>query len=100
MDGPRTYGDLAWAYVKAQKPEEARKLLTVLDAEERKHPLAIAGVYSVLGEKEKAIDWLERAYDERSGYLAGIDCDFVYENLRTEPRYQALLEKLDIKKPM
>jgi TolB-like protein/Tfp pilus assembly protein PilF len=98
MDGPRNYGDLAWAYVKAQRPEEAKKLLTVLGAEERKHTTAIAGVYAVLGEKEKAIDWLEKAYDERSGYLVAVGGDFVYENLREEPRYQALLEKLGIKR--
>jgi tetratricopeptide (TPR) repeat protein len=98
--GPRSYGDLAWAYVKAERPEDAKNLLTVLDAEERKRTTVIAGVYAVLGEKERAIDWLERAYDERSGYLAAIECDFVYENLRDEPRYQALLEKLGIKKPM
>ena len=94
--GSSSYGELAWAYVKAQKPEETRKLFTVLDAEERKHTIAIAGVYAVLGEKEEAIDWLEKAYDEQFGYLAGFPSDprFEFENLRNEPRYQALVEKI------
>jgi tetratricopeptide (TPR) repeat protein len=90
--------DLAWAYVKAQRPQEARKLLTELNAEERKRPIAIAGVYAVLGEKEKAIEWLERAYDQGSGYLVSVNVDFVFENLWHEPRFQALVEKMGLTK--
>jgi TolB-like protein/Tfp pilus assembly protein PilF len=91
-------GDLAWAYMKAEKLEEVRKLLTELEAEESKDAIATAGVYAVLGEKEKAMEWLEKAYDDRVGYLATIDRDFVFENLRDEPRYQALIEKIRRKK--
>ena len=100
--GSTSYGDLAWAYVKAQRPEEARKLLAKLNPEQNESvpAIAAAGVYAVLGEKEKAIDWLERAYDEHSGYLEGIKNDFVFENLRTEPRVRALIEKIGLKKPM
>jgi len=94
------YGDLAWAYMKAQRPEEARKLLAKLEPEERKPAIVIAGVYAVLGEKEKSMEWLERAYDEHSGYLVGINGDFVFENLRDEPRFRALMEKIGLKKPI
>jgi len=52
----------------------------------------------VLGEKEKAMEWLERAYDEGSGYLSQITSDHVFENLKDEPRYQALVEKMGLKK--
>jgi tetratricopeptide (TPR) repeat protein len=100
--GSTLYCDLAWAYVKAQRPEEARKLLAKLNPEQNESvpPMTAAGVYAVLGEKEKAIDWLEKAYDEHSGYLEGITNDFVFENLRTEPRVRALIEKIGLKKPM
>ena len=93
---------MAWAYVKAQRPEEAKKLLAKLDPEQNESvsATAIAGIYAVLGEKDKAIEWLERAYDERSGYLAVVNGDFVFENLRDEPRYQALIEKMGLKKPI
>ena len=94
------YGDLAWAYVRAQRPEEARKLLAELDAQEKKPATAIAGIYAVLGDKEKAIDWLEKGYDAHSGYLGAINADFVFETLRDEPRYQALIEKMGLKKPI
>lgn len=94
---PASYADLAWAYAKAQKPEEARKLLDELNAQEKKSPTSIAGVYAVLGEKEKALDWLEKAYDQGSGFLVTVNSDFVFENLWDEPRFQALVEKMGLK---
>ncbi len=67
---PAPNGDLAYAYVKAGRPEEARKILAELQKPDSNNPVAsttIAGIYAVLGEKEKALQWLEKAYDERSG---------------------------------
>jgi tetratricopeptide (TPR) repeat protein len=97
---PMLYRDLAWAYVKGHKPDEAKKLLTELEAEESKPTsgTAIAGVYAVLGEKEKAMEMLERARDEGSSYLVWVNTDFVFENLWDEPRFQALVEKMGLKK--
>jgi len=97
---PILYRDLAWAYVKAHRPEKAKKLLAELEAEEAvpASGTAIAGVYAVLGEKEKALEWLERAYDQGSGYLAYVNCDFVFESLWGEPRFQALVEKMGLRK--
>ena len=59
---------------------------------------AIAGIYSNLGEIDNALEWLERAYEERSGYLISILNDFTFQNLHSEPRFQALLEKIRIGK--
>jgi hypothetical protein len=50
----------------------------------------------VLGERDKALDWLERAYEERSGYLPMLGLDFVFDSLREEPRFKALLEKIGL----
>jgi adenylate cyclase len=94
------HGDLAYAYVKAQRPEEARKLLAILENPVSGKPFPytrIAAVYAVLGEKEKAIDYLEKAYEKRSGYLPSIATDFVYENLRGEPRFEALLKAIGLR---
>jgi adenylate cyclase len=96
------YGDLAYAYVKAGQPEEAGKLLLTLEIPVPGEPpryTRIAGVYASLGEKEKAIDCLEKAYEARSGYLPSVATDFVYENLRGEPRFEALLEKMGLNPP-
>lgn len=95
------YGDLAYAYVQAKQPEEARKILEMLLKPVEGKPLPcmrIAAVYAVLGEKENAIKWLEKAYDENAGYLPAMATDFVYENLRGEPGFEALLVKMRLKR--
>ena len=96
---PLSYGDLAYAYVKAGKPDEARKLLVdLLNPEEKRSvsPIALAGVYANIGEKEKAIECLERAYEEGSGYLPAINGDFVFDTLRDEPGFKAILKKMGL----
>ena len=47
-----------WAYVKAHRPEETKKLLAQLEVEETvpASGTTIAGVYAVLGKKGKAMD--------------------------------------------
>ena len=96
------YGDLAYAYDKANQPEEARKLLVLLEQPVEGKPLLytrIAAVYAVLGEKERAIEFLEKAYEQREGYLPSMASDFVYENLHGEPRYDALVKKMGLNSP-
>ncbi len=97
--GPGAYGDLAYAYVKAGKPEEARKILIDLlqhRESRRVSPTSIASIYANLGETENAMEWLEKAYEERSGYLPVINVDFIFEPLKSEPRFQALLRKMGL----
>jgi adenylate cyclase len=94
-----SYPDLAYAYVKAGRPEEARKLLASLFQSReagRAHAVAIGGVYAVLGEREKAFEWLERAFEEHSAYLVAINSDFVFESLQDDPRLRSLLKKMNL----
>jgi adenylate cyclase len=97
---PDGFRDLAYAFVKVGKPEEARELLTKLLQSSEKghaHSVVIGGIYAVLGESENALDWLEKAYDEHSGYLSAIGNDFVFESLHDHPRFQALLRKMNLR---
>jgi len=48
-----------------------------------------------LGEKEKALDWLEKAYEDRDPIFWWIDGDQLYDSVRNEPRFQALVQKID-----
>jgi len=56
----------------------------------------IALFYADLGDKDEALDWLERAYDERLGFLIYLKVDPGFYPLHEEPRFQALLEKLGL----
>jgi TolB-like protein/Tfp pilus assembly protein PilF len=89
--------DLAYAYARAGNINEVRKILADLlkiNEESHKSETEIAGVYLSLGEKDKAIEWLEKAYDRRAGYLLGIIFDSSFDGFRSDPRFQALLKKI------
>ena len=54
-----------------------------------------AASYALLGEKEKALDTLERSSSKGEFWLFQIKYDPAYESLRGEPRFQALLKIFD-----
>ncbi len=56
----------------------------------------IAQVYAWRNERAPALDWLERAYRQRDGGIEGIKTDPLLSNVRTEPRYRALLQKMNL----
>lgn len=58
-------------------------------------PANRAAVYLGLGEKGKALDWLEKAYEDRDPIFWWIDGDQLYDSVRNEPRFQALVQKID-----
>ncbi|MBI3859251.1 MAG: tetratricopeptide repeat protein [Thaumarchaeota archaeon] len=94
--------DLAYAYVKAGKHEEARRLLEALQkpgGDGHVRSTILAGVHAVLGDKEAALEWLERAYGERAGYLPWTTVDPAFDNIRGEPRYLALVRKMGLSQP-
>jgi tetratricopeptide (TPR) repeat protein len=59
-------------------------------------PLAmdIAGDHALLGEREKAFEWLDRAFREREGVLMFLKVDDRLETLRSDPRFTALARRL------
>src|SRR6185503_1344450 len=62
-------GQLGQAYAMAGRPDQAREVLGRLQELARERyvsPYHFAYVYAGLGEQEAAIDWLERAYQERA----------------------------------
>ena len=58
--------------------------------------LTRARVYSFTGENEKALDNLERAYEKKEFLSAFVKADPIFDNLRAEPRYQAILKNMGL----
>ncbi len=90
---------LGEAYALAGKIEQAREVLHQLEqlSQERYvSPYHLAYVYTGLGEQDLAMDCLERAYDERAGSVYGIKGSFLFTPLRSHPRFQALLRKMNL----
>jgi eukaryotic-like serine/threonine-protein kinase len=81
------------------RTEQAREVLRELQELARERyvsPYHVAYVYTGLGEREKALDLLERAYEERAGSLYGIKGSFLFPTLRSHPRFEALLRKMNL----
>jgi hypothetical protein len=53
-------------------------------------------LYLGLGDNARALDWSERAYDERRGWVAYVRVNPLMDPLRAEPRFAALTERMHI----
>jgi len=58
-------------------------------------PTSIAGFYAAAGEKELALDWLEKGYEQRDMQIVRIKGTPRWDTLRDHPRFQALLKKMN-----
>ena len=75
----------------------ARGVLARLEARSRERHIpstCFAIVHLGQGEKDRALDWLERGCEQHELSLASIGVHPVYDDLRGEPRFQALLKRL------
>jgi len=59
-------------------------------------PYHFAYLYSGLGNADAALDYLERAFERRSGGIYGIKGSFLFNNLRTHPRFESLVERMNL----
>ncbi len=90
---------LGQAYGLTGKLGKAREVLRQLDELSQQQyvsPYHMAYVYTGLGEQDRAMDFLERAYQERAGSLYGVKGSFLFTTLRSHPRFQALLRKMNL----
>jgi Tfp pilus assembly protein PilF len=94
-----TVAALAHAYAATSKRAEAQKILHEwLRQSETSYvsPYMIATVYAGLGGKDKAFDYLEKAYEERSADLPYfLRADFRMDNLRSDPRFKDLMHRMN-----
>ena len=89
---------LGQAYARNGQTEEARKVLAQLNEEAKSRyvaPYALALALLGLGEKERALAELERAYQTHdTNYLFVIKADPLLDDLRGDPRFEALVQKV------
>ena len=96
-DLPWYKGSLGYAYAASGDRAKAEQILRDLDELAKKQyvsPASRASVYLGLGEKAKALDWIEKAYEDRDPLLWW-NADRLYDSVRNEPRFQALMQKVE-----
>jgi tetratricopeptide (TPR) repeat protein len=90
---------LGMVYAQAGKTANAQGVIDELLAESKERyvsPMDIALVYSTMGEKDKAFEWLEKAYDERTPWMFEVNVTPELSPLRNDPRFQDLLRRVGL----
>jgi ribosomal protein L17 len=78
----------------AKESQQALDELIAKDAQDAAYQ--IAETYAWRGEKDKAFEWLERAYKQRDGGLSDIKFDGLLASLHGDARFAALLQKMQL----
>jgi len=90
--------NIGYALARSGRKDEARKIL--LDLENQSRPryisrYATAQVYLGLGEKQKALDALEQAYEQRDALMVFLKVEPKWKELESEPRLIGLLKRMN-----
>jgi adenylate cyclase len=92
-------GQLGEAYALAGKVDLAEGTLRELQEAARRRyvaPYHLAYVYTGLGQHDRAMDCLEQAFEQRAGSVYGIRGSFLFAPLRGNPRFTALLRRMNL----
>jgi len=98
---PLWSGFLGQVYASAGKTENAVEILNELFAIAKKHyvpPVAFAVLYTGLGKTDDAFQWLTKAVEERDGLLIYLRVGSVFDSLRSDPRFSAILTQVGLQR--
>jgi hypothetical protein len=87
---------LGHAYAIASQPDKARRLLAALEARPYISPVDVATIHLGLGERDQAVEWLERALKERAYGLVFLPTDPRFDPLRSDPRFAAVMRRVGL----
>ncbi|HEX5889578.1 MAG TPA: protein kinase [Pyrinomonadaceae bacterium] len=59
-------------------------------------PFVMAGYYTRLGQKEEAIAWLQKGYEQRDFRMTMLSVDFGFDSIRSDPRFVDLVRKIGL----
>jgi eukaryotic-like serine/threonine-protein kinase len=97
-ESPLLYGFLGSIYAQAGKRVEAQKVIDTLQANMSQHyvcPYEVGDIYLMLGNKDEAFRWYNKAIEVRSACMPFLLADPRLDVVHGDPRYQALLRKLN-----
>lgn len=108
QQGFRLYGKLglAFVYARSGRQDEARRLVGEVKSQFTSEeaffdlPLQIAATYAVLGDKDEAFVWLERAVETRRARRAELRYSRQLRTLKDDPRYKQILSRHEFTKSL
>ncbi len=92
-------GPLGHAYAASGRKGEALKILDEMRGmagQKYISPFDLAILYTGLGDRERALEELNRAYEERAGWLITIKVEPLFDPLRSDPRFQDILRRMKL----
>jgi tetratricopeptide (TPR) repeat protein len=99
---PHILGQLGAYYAESGDIAEAEKIIAELEVLVETTDLAnaassIALIMIQLDDKEKTLEWLERAFERRDPFLIEMNHITWFDELREDPRYKAIMRKIGLK---
>jgi serine/threonine-protein kinase len=90
---------VARTYAMSGRRSDAERVLAEVKALAKQNyasPYPMASIYAALGQNDAAFEWLERVYKDRSYYVVWLNIDRVFDGLRSDRRFQDLLNRIGI----
>jgi len=97
-DAPMFIALLGETYAAAGYREDAQKILEQLKELSKQRyvsPYVVGRIYAALNEKDEAFRWLETAYQSRAAWMPFLKVDPRLDGLRSDPRFQDLLRRMN-----
>lgn len=99
-DTPELKAFQAHTYALMGKKDEALRIIAELKEIQKQEryvsPFYIAVIYTGLGDKDQAINWLEKAYQDKSFWIATLKANPQFDILRNDPRFKTLLKRIKL----
>jgi TolB-like protein/DNA-binding winged helix-turn-helix (wHTH) protein/Flp pilus assembly protein TadD len=86
---------LGYAYALAGRRDEAIKVIDQIK-ERKGNASAVAMIYVGLADKDKALEWLEKAYQEHERLPFALKADPMWDPIRSEPRFIELTRRMKL----
>ena len=100
QDSTEVLAALGQGYAASGKKDEAQKILGELQGRSKEiyiSPHFMAIIYASPGENDRAFEWLDKAVEKRFPPLIYLEVNPVWDNLRSDPRYEGLLRRVGLK---
>ena len=81
------------------RPGDASKILDELNGMSKREyvsPYDVAIMYVGLGDKERAMEQLNKAYDDRAGWIIFLNVEPIFDPIRSDPAFEELVRRLKL----